>query len=163
MPKPYERALTQAEIAAMPAVLPTRAARLVDAEHWASKLARLIGRGPQIVVRGERIFWPGAPDDMSRDSALMALLAHELTHIWQYADGMTLLRYLWRERGVYAYRLDGRSFPAYGYEQQAAIIEDWVRLSHGLPPRWQVQSNRVASPASSRSGARVRKTGTLRT
>ncbi|MGN6422447.1 MAG: hypothetical protein ACTHLA_03960 [Asticcacaulis sp.] len=146
MSKPQTRSLTLAEIVALPDALPARAARLVDAEHWASRLARLIGRGPQIVVRGQRIFWPGAPDDMSRDPALLALLAHELTHVWQYADGMTLLRYLWRERGVYAYRLDGRSFPAYGYEQQAAIIEDWVRLSHGLSPRWQAPSNSVALP-----------------
>ena len=146
MSKPQTRSLTLAEIVALPDALPARTARLVDAEHWVSMLARLIGRGAQIVVRGDRIFWPGAPGDMSRDPALLALLAHELTHVWQYANGMTLLRYVWRERGVYAYRLDGRPFHAYGYEQQAAIIEDWVRLSHGLGPRWQASSNNVALP-----------------
>jgi hypothetical protein len=136
MSKPHERRLSEAEIAALPACLPARAARLVDAEHWVSWLARWIGRGPQIVVRGDRVFWPGAPGELSRDAARLALLAHELTHVWQYANGMTLLRYALRERGVYRYRLDGRAFAAYGYEQQAAMIEDWTRLAHGLPPRW---------------------------
>jgi hypothetical protein len=131
------RALTPAEIAALPDALPTRTARLVDAEHWVSRAARWLGRGPQIVVRGARIFWPGAPGDMSADPARLALLAHEATHVRQYAQGMTLLRYALRERGVYHYRLDGRAFDAYGYEQQAAIIEDWVRLDLGLPTRWQ--------------------------
>lgn len=145
MPKSQTRSLTLAEIVALPDALPVRAARLVDAEHWVSILARLIGRGAQIVVRGDRIFWPGAPTDMSDDPTLLALLAHELTHVWQYANGMTLLRYVWRERGVYAYRLDGRPFSAYGYEQQAAMIEDWLRLSHGLSPRWQAPSNSVAA------------------
>ncbi|WP_303832233.1 hypothetical protein [Asticcacaulis taihuensis] len=134
------RPLTAAEINALPIGLldavPFQAVRLIDDHHWVSWLARLVGRGPQIVVRGRRIFWPRLPADMSDNAVAMSLLAHELVHVWQYETGMTLLRYVWRERGRYHYRLDGRSYTDYGYEQQAAIMEDWMRLRAGLPPRY---------------------------
>lgn len=134
------RLLTAAEIAALPpglvAAVDVAAVRLVGTAHPVSWLARLIGRGEQVVVRGRHIFWPRLPDDMSHDPAMMAVLAHELVHVWQYANGMTLWRYVLRERGVYDYQLDGRTFLAYGYEQQAAMVEDWARLSAGLPVRW---------------------------
>jgi len=136
-----ERPLTAAETAALPAALcgaiPVNAVRLSDKEHVVSKLARLIGRGPLIVVRGRYIFWPDLPDNLSAHPGTLALLAHELTHVWQYESGMTLWRYLWRERGRYHYRITGdKPFKAYGYEQQAAMVEDWVRRLNGLEPRW---------------------------
>ncbi|MGN6208295.1 hypothetical protein [Asticcacaulis sp.] len=134
------RPLTPAEISALPtgllAVVPFEAVRLIDGHHWVSWLARLIGRGPQIVVRGRRIFWPRLPADMSDNAVAMSLLAHELVHIWQYQTGMTLWRYVWRERGQYHYRIDGRAYTDYGYEQQAAMMEDWMRLRAGFPPRY---------------------------
>jgi len=134
------RSLTAAEINALPmgllAAVPFEAVRLIDGHHWVSWLARLIGRGPQIVVRGRRIFWPHLPADMSDNAVAMSLLAHELVHVWQYETGMTLWRYVWRERGQYHYRIDDRSYTDYGYEQQAAIMEDWMRLRAGLPPRY---------------------------
>ncbi|MBW8881788.1 MAG: hypothetical protein JF615_10320, partial [Asticcacaulis sp.] len=86
-----------------------------------------------ILVRGRRVFWPGLPDDMSRDAVQMSVLAHELVHVWQYAHGMTLVSYILRDvishLGRYAYRtVPGKPFTAYGYEQQAAMVEDWMRL-----------------------------------
>ncbi|MCR6657840.1 MAG: hypothetical protein NVV72_00300 [Asticcacaulis sp.] len=139
------RPLTAAEINALPtgllAAVPFAEVRLVSAHHWVSWLAQFIGRGPQIVVRGRRIFWPHLPADMSGSSAAMSLLAHELVHVWQYESGMTLMRYVWRERGHYHYRIDGRAYVDYGYEQQAAMMEDWMRLQVGLTPRYgQVDS-----------------------
>nr|WP_303657353.1 hypothetical protein [Asticcacaulis aquaticus] len=111
--------------------------QLVAAHHPVSRLSQLIGRSALIVVRGQRIFWPNLPDDLSARPETLGLLAHELTHVWQYANGMTLWHYLWRERGHYRYRpIPGQPFQAYGYEQQAAIVEDWVRGLNGLPPRW---------------------------
>ena len=109
---------------------------LVPHHSWVSRLAMLVGRGPQIVVRGRCIFWPRLAADMSHDAVGMSLLAHELVHVWQYASGLTLLGYILRERGVYHYRLEDRVFTAYGYEQQAAMVEDWVRMSYGLSARW---------------------------
>lgn len=135
-----KRPLTAAEIRALPtglmAAVPLEAVRLIDAHHWVSWLARLIGSGPQIVVRGRRIFWPHLPANMSDNEVAMSLLAHELVHVWQYETGMTLWRYIWRERGHYRYRIDGRPYTDYGYEQQAAMMEDWMRLHAGLPPRY---------------------------
>jgi len=136
-----ERSLNPAEIDALPDALrhivPMEAVRLIPFEHPVSRLARWIGRGPLIVVRGRRIFWPDLPDDLSLYPQTLSLLAHELTHVWQYESGMTLWRYLWRERGRYSYRLRaGKPFRAYGYEQQAAMVEDWVRQLNGLKPRW---------------------------
>ena len=134
------RPLTPAEINALPtgllAVVPFEAVRLIDGHHWVSWLARLIGRGPQIVVRGRRIFWPRLPADMSDNAVSMSLLAHELVHVWQYEIGMTLWRYVWRERGQYHYRIEGGAYSDYGYEQQAAMMEDWMRLRSGLAPRY---------------------------
>ena len=142
------RRLSTAEIAGLPpglvAAVDVENVELVAVHSWVSRLAILVGRGPQIVVRGRRVFWPGLTADMSHDRIAMSLLAHELVHVWQYAKGMTLWRYIWRERGVYAYRLDGREFTAYGYEQQAAMVEDWARLNGGLPARW---GEKVDKPA----------------
>lgn len=140
-----ERPLTASESMALPSTLMAalRATtdlgrvRLMAREHPVSKLARVFGRGPLIIVRGRHIFWPDLPDDLSERPESLALLAHELTHVWQYATGMTLLHYLLRERGHYSYRLDpSRPFRRYGYEQQAAMVEDMVRLNSGLAPRW---------------------------
>ena len=134
------RPLTAAEINALPTglldVVPFAEVRLVDGHHWVSYLARLVGRGPQIVVRGRRIFWPHLPADMSGNAVAMSLLAHELVHVWQYETGMTLWHYILRERGQYHYKLDGRAYVDYGYEQQAAMMEDWMRLHARLAPRY---------------------------
>ena len=138
------RHLTPAEIDALPpglvAVVPVAGVRLIGRHHPVSWLARLVGRGPQIVVRGRRIFWPGLEADFSASPLHMSLLAHELIHVWQYENGMTLWRYVLRERGRYAYRVDGRAFTEYGYEQQAAMVEDWMRLRAGLGARWGVNA-----------------------
>lgn len=87
------------------------------------------------VVRGSRIFWPGAPDEATT-LLERAHLAHELVHVWQYQalkrSGIELLL-----SRVYRYRLDpARAFRSYGYEQQAAIVEDYVRLCGGGKCRW---------------------------
>ena len=52
--------------------------------------------------------------------------------MWQYANGMTLLRYALRERGVYRYRLDGRVFAAYGYEAMASVLDAIERADDPL-------------------------------
>ncbi|MGA9657540.1 MAG: hypothetical protein WBQ60_00365 [Asticcacaulis sp.] len=135
------RPLSLAERAAIPAGL-LKALNgcdvcLVPKHHPVSWLARLIGRGPQIVVRGQNLFWPGLPDNLSQYPVALSVLCHELVHVWQYQNGMTLWRYIIRERGRYRYRLEaGKAYADYGYEQQATMVEDWVRLQHGLTARW---------------------------
>ncbi|ESQ80572.1 hypothetical protein [Asticcacaulis sp. YBE204] len=137
----FRRPLSDREIRALPvrltAALALDTVQLIAAHHPVSRLSQLIGRSALIVVRGRCIFWPNLPDDLSAQPETLALLAHELTHIWQYANGMTLWRYMWRERGRYRYRLvPGQGFTGYGYEQQAAMVEDWVRGLNGLKSRW---------------------------
>lgn len=132
------RALTSKEIDALPPGLvravPVGDVRLCGREHPISVARRLIGLKPVIVVRGVHIFWPGLISDLSGHPATVSLLAHELTHVWQYANGMTVWRYLWRERGRYVY--SAQTFETLGYEQQAAMVEDWVRLRCGLVSRY---------------------------
>ncbi len=87
------------------------------------------------IVRGSRIFWANAPEEAT-SLAERAHLAHELVHVWQYRSlrrfGVELLA-----SRVYRYRLEsGRTFLSYGYEQQAAIVEDYVRIKDGASPRW---------------------------
>lgn len=87
------------------------------------------------VVRGGRIYWPGAPAE-ALSLPDRAHLAHELVHVWQYQalkrSGIELLF-----SRTYRYRLDtARAFLSYGYEQQAAIVEDYVRLCGGGACRW---------------------------
>ncbi len=135
------RALTAAEMDALPrglvAAVPVRDVVLIGAHHPLSLVSQALRGYALIVVRGRRIFWPGLTADMSGDHARLSILAHELVHVWQYETGMTLLTYIWRDvigrLGRYAYRLKpGKVFTAYGYEQQAAMMEDWVRLRYGL-------------------------------
>ncbi len=86
------------------------------------------------VVRGGRIFWRHAP---AHATSLLdcAHLAHELVHVWQYQhlkrNGLQLLA----DR-TYRYRLSpGARFADFGAEQQASIVEDYVRLKGGAGPR----------------------------
>ena len=138
------RALTAAERQALPpgllAAVPDDVV-LVNAHHPLSRLSKLVRGYAVILVRGRRVFWPDLPEDLSRHPVQLAVLAHELVHVWQYAHGMTLLSYIVRDvvmrLGRYDYRLvDGKPYTAYGYEQQAAMMEDWVRLTHGQLPRY---------------------------
>ncbi|HBK92309.1 MAG TPA: hypothetical protein DDZ68_11615 [Parvularcula sp.] len=131
---PTVRALTDFERSLLPLPLAAgvdfSAVRIVSRAH--NPYAALMRIS---VVRGSRIFWPGAPAE-AVSLAARAHLAHELVHVWQYQalnrSGIELLF-----SRVYRYRLDpARAFLSYGYEQQAAIVEDYVRLCDGGQCRW---------------------------
>lgn len=116
--------------------------RIVGAEHWVSILARKFGRDAQVVVRGSKIFWPdlgkGTPDDFCAEGpAMSSVLVHELAHVWQYQKGyLTGVAYVLSFNWRYTYTLNNdRRFLDYGYEQQASMIEDYARLTLGLPAR----------------------------
>ncbi len=143
-PPTYQRALTGTERAALPpgllAALPDGIV-LIGAHHPLSRLSQRVRGYALILVRGKRIFWPNLTADLSIDIGNLSVLAHELVHVWQYRNGMTVWRYIWRDvighLGRYDYRLvPGRAYTAYGYEQQAAMMEDWIRLRHGLFARY---------------------------
>lgn len=141
-----QRALTPGEIAFAKEVfgadLDAARVRVVHAEHPASVLARWLGRGHQFVVRGDHIFAPEGKAARCSDYCTLgpewaALLAHELTHVWQYQKGaLTALRYVLAGDWRYAYTLiPGRRFLDYGFEQQASMVEDYVLLTRGKPAR----------------------------
>jgi len=87
-----------------------------------------------------------APGDLWHDdwagfgvsAVARAEFVHEMTHVWQYVNGMNVmaesLAELLSHRGdyerAYQYLLeDGRDLADYGVEQQAAIIEDYYRIT----------------------------------
>ncbi len=74
----------------------------------------------------------GWPNALRVPQALV--FAHELVHVWQYQNraetGYSAARAVaesWRLADPYFARIEGRpDFFSFGYEQQAAIMEDWV-------------------------------------
>ena len=133
------RALTGAERRLLPSPLREQLDhdRVIVVNRYHSPVAAALN---VTVVRGGRIFWSGAPRE-AVSLAARAHLVHELVHCWQY---LTLrksgLQLLLNRRYRYALRED-RSFMSYGYEQQAAIVEDWLRMSEGAPPRWSAAAD----------------------
>jgi len=78
--------------------------------------------------------WVWRDDFSTATGPLSALLAHELTHVWQHQRGICLpLRR--RPFARYDYTLaEGRPLERYGIEQQAMIVQHgWSRLNAGLP------------------------------
>ncbi len=74
-------------------------------------------------------------EDFAAESPLLrALLAHELTHVWQHQRGLCLpLRRLPFARYDYALT-PGRPLERYGIEQQAMIVQHgWDRLRTATP------------------------------
>ncbi len=73
-----------------------------------------------------------------------AELVHEMTHVWQHANGIDVMVYCLEEllqhggdyEATYPYTLvDGRDLADYGIEQQASILEDHYRIAvEGLYP-----------------------------
>lgn len=129
-----DRLLTERECCLLPlslaAAVNLYTVRIINQAHNPYAARRRI-----TVVRGSRIYWPGAPEE-AQSLSDRAHLAHELVHVWQYQvlkrTGIELL--LSRR---YRYDLsEPRLFSAYGYEQQAAIVEDFVRVTNGAAPRW---------------------------
>ncbi|MFZ5616564.1 MAG: hypothetical protein ACOZAA_04485 [Pseudomonadota bacterium] len=121
-------------------LLPAPLAAAIDLDEvrviarWHTPLARML---KVTIVRGSRIFWENAQEE-ARTIGECAHLSHELVHVWQYEalrrTGVELLL-----SRVYRYRLDpSRHFLSYGYEQQAAIVEDFTRMKAGATSRWAV-------------------------
>lgn len=71
-------------------------------------------------------------EDFSTDWRDMAWLMHELVHVWQHQTGVWVIpRGLWERRYDYGALDPAKPLRRYGIEQQAAIVEDWFRLTRG--------------------------------
>ncbi|HLZ85303.1 MAG TPA: hypothetical protein VKQ54_17205 [Caulobacteraceae bacterium] len=107
--------------------------------HPAARIAALWRGGTPILTRGEVIWWPGAPEDLSAPGRErgMAVLQHELQHVLDFASGwLTAFRYLTCTRHwTYRWRLsEGSHWDAYGAEQRASIAEQLWLMERGLAP-----------------------------
>lgn len=91
-------------------------------------------RGYAISPNGHVYFNPSDyMDDFSvAPLGKQAWLIHEMTHVWQIQQGMNVVRRALIDRR-YRYLLEqGKSFFAYGIEQQAQMVQDFfVRRSLG--------------------------------
>lgn len=94
------------------------------------------GGATPILAWRQTVYWPGALTDFAAPDAWreMALLQHELHHLWEYATGdLTWLRYgldprNWR----YRYRLTPHArWSDFGAEQRASIAEHLWLIDHG--------------------------------
>jgi hypothetical protein len=77
-------------------------------------------------------------DDFSAVPRVRAVFIHEMTHVWQHANGMDLVGQgvieFTKHRGdyekAYPYELElGRDLVDYGMEQQASIVEDYFTIT----------------------------------
>jgi hypothetical protein len=119
--------------------------------HPAARVAALWRRGAPILTRGELIWWPAVPPDLSTPGRerSMAILQHELQHVLDFATGwLTALRYLtdprhwtyrWRESEI-------SSWDALGAEQRASIAERLWLLERGLETSGDVDALRRLVP-----------------
>jgi hypothetical protein len=82
-----------------------------------------------------------------------AVFVHEMVHVWQSGHGShNVLRGAWllvknrfHYERAYPYDLDSSSnFGDFNMEQQAAIIEDYHRVTNGLPPDSNVGARKSA-------------------
>jgi type VI secretion system secreted protein VgrG len=104
------------------------------------------------------IYAPGTlySSDFSKGSyGTRSTFVHEMTHVWQFTNGMDLiargaietLKYRGNYEKAYPYELAAdRDLVEYGMEQQASLVEDYfdVMYQHGVPYR---MTNSVSNDA----------------
>ena len=132
------------------------APRLEPHAHPAARVAALWRGGTPILTRGEVIWWPEAPEDLSAPGweRGMAVLQHELQHVLDFASGwLTPFRYLTRPRHwTYRWRLPddalakGEAWDAFGAEQRASIAEQLWLVERGLAPADELPALRRLIP-----------------
>ncbi len=90
-------------------------------------------------------------DDFSINDGSMALLVHEMCHVWQYQN----LNYRWYKAGMehlkfakstYYYNIaDHKKLTDFRFEQQGEIMADYFRLKKGNSPKVAVYEEVVYS------------------
>ena len=72
----------------------------------------------------------GLYSDNFADTNLKGLFIHEMTHVWQYQQGVNVALKAMFNR-TYSYTLTpGKPLTSYGIEQQGAIVRDYYRLQN---------------------------------
>jgi hypothetical protein len=107
-------------------------------------LPPLIQDKHQAVAKGRNISFPRSAysDDFSKDPDPLkqSVFIHELTHVWQHQNKVLstpkqalkeTLRHKFNYSKAYLHHLeDGKDLVKYGFEQQAAIVQDYFLLKH---------------------------------
>lgn len=109
---------------------------------FSHKYSRLLPDNFNAAPDGNLYMVKNSTDDYSKSPvADQAALLHELTHVWQIQNKTEnleagflkeTLKAKFNYRATNNYKLEtGKEFTAYGFEQQAGIVEDYVRVSAG--------------------------------
>ncbi|HLK26759.1 MAG TPA: hypothetical protein VKT30_19050 [Caulobacteraceae bacterium] len=112
---------------------------VVPRAHPAARVAALWRGSIPVLTRGDAIFWPGAPADLSQSGLerRMAVLQHELQHVLDYRTGrLSGLSYLsrphnWRYEWAGSEDLD---WARLGAEQRASMAGRLWLVDRGLAP-----------------------------
>jgi len=90
-------------------------------------------------------------DDFSKDNRSMALLVHEICHVWQYQN----LNYRWYKAGIehlkfakstYSYNIaDHKKLTDFRFEQQGEIIADYFKLKQNKSDKIAVYEDVIYS------------------
>ena len=130
---------------------------IADHAHPVATLSALWRGGVPILTRGDTIFWPGAPADLSsRGPYGMATLQHELQHVLDYSAGrLTAARYLIDPR-EWRYEIAptaGTEFDRLGAEQRATLAERLWLAENGFRSASEVAILRAVIPWASQTGS----------
>jgi len=121
---------------------------IVAAPHPGATIAAAWRGQVPILTRGDRIYWPNAPADLSGTGA-MAVLQHELQHVLDYTTGwLTGRRYLGDPRH-WSYAIDPGwigDFATLGAEQRAVLTERLWLAEAGVRPRAEIAGLRAVIP-----------------
>lgn len=111
--------------------------RIVARPALGARIAALWrGGGPPILAWKRTLYWPGALADFAATGAesSMALLQHELHHLWEYATGDLTWWGYGLDPGNWRYRYDlapAARWSDFGAEQRASIAEHLWLIEHG--------------------------------
>lgn len=135
--EPKSRKLTQGEIALAQSVF----GKHICLEDVQLKTAWWVLKNYAVSPNGNIYFHPTdwTADFASETLGKQSWLIHELTHVWQLQQGLKVVRGALINRR-YDYVLEtGKSFFAYGIEQQARMVQDYfIRRQRGEDCRpWQ--------------------------
>jgi hypothetical protein len=133
---------------------------IVPLAHAAAKLSALWRGSTPILARGDALYWPGAPADLSTSGRPfdLAILQHELQHVLDYRVGrLTAARYLTDPR-EWTYSVEpttATKFDRLGAEQRATLAERLWLAQHGLRAASEIAVLRAVIPWAAQTGLRA--------
>ena len=108
----------------------------IKLEHIQIVAHRLVLKNYAISPNGNIYFHPeNWCEDFTQDTILkQSWFIHELVHVWQYQQGVKLIRTALFDRKYNYVLQQGKQFFQYGIEQQAQMVQDYfIRLHTGQP------------------------------